>query len=98
MVVGYVLLRLEDALAPWGYRHGRNNPSNPPDGITEAMATLGLTWPCDHTALRAAYRRRSKQTHPDAGGDAANFVVVKEAYDAALARLSNWPGFGRAGT
>jgi hypothetical protein len=86
-------LRLEDALDPYGRRH-----TGPPQGVIEAIEVLGLTWPCTLRDVRTSYRRRSKETHPDAGGDAANFIVVKDAYDAALAGLLNWPGFDRAGT
>jgi curved DNA-binding protein CbpA len=32
--------------------------------------------------IRAAYRRRAKQHHPDVGGDSVTFRAVQEAYDA----------------
>jgi hypothetical protein len=34
----------------------------------------------DHATLRAAYRRRARQTHPDAGGDEAEFAAVALAW------------------
>ncbi len=92
---GTFYLRLEDALDPWGYRHGRNNPSNPPDGITEALATLGLPWPSTTEDVRAAYRRRSKETHPDSGGSADSFVEINAAYETVKSGLEHWPGFSR---
>lgn len=31
--------------------------------------------------IKAAFRKKAKETHPDRGGDAATFIDVKEAYD-----------------
>ena len=41
---------------------------------------LGLQPDADLDAIRAAYRRLSKQVHPDAGGTAALFSAVQDAY------------------
>ncbi len=82
-------LRLEDALVPYGRRH-----SSPPDYVIEALATLELTWPCTLQEVRSSYRRRSKATHPDTGGNPESFVKVKDAYDAAVDGLAEWPELG----
>jgi hypothetical protein len=41
---------------------------------------LGVPRDADHATLRAAYRRRARQTHPDAGGDEAEFAAVALAW------------------
>jgi curved DNA-binding protein CbpA len=38
--------------------------------------------------LRAAFRQRAKEAHPDKGGDANSFHRLKKALDDALAELS----------
>jgi len=48
-------------------------------------AVLGVVPPFDFEAVRAAYRARSRDTHPDAGGNAAEFVRLRRAYEDALA-------------
>lgn len=42
--------------------------------------TLGIPADADKAAIRAAYRRRAKQTHPDSGGSAAEFQAVELAH------------------
>jgi hypothetical protein len=49
---------------------------------------LGVKLPCDRKAIKAAYRKLAKQSHPDAGGDADAFVRIDDAYRAAL----EWAG------
>jgi hypothetical protein len=46
-----------------------------------ALELLGLCWPCSPAELKEAYRRRSKETHPDVGGSAEAFRRVDEAYE-----------------
>lgn|GEM_PF-4712463 len=43
---------------------------------------LGVDPDADDDTIRAAYRRRVRETHPDAGGDAAEFVAVAAAWTA----------------
>jgi curved DNA-binding protein CbpA len=38
--------------------------------------------------VKAAFRARAKQTHPDRGGTAAAFRTVREAYELLLNSLS----------
>ncbi|MFB6147217.1 MAG: J domain-containing protein [Halobacteriaceae archaeon] len=47
---------------------------------TEAYEVLGLDPGADEAAVRAAYRDRVKEVHPDRGGDEASFRRVKAAY------------------
>ncbi|MGZ0712451.1 DnaJ domain-containing protein (plasmid) [Coraliomargarita sp. W4R53] len=52
---------------------------------------------CDDETLRKAYRLRLRQTHPDTGGDSAQFVQVQRAWDlvgTAQARASYDRGHG----
>ncbi len=37
-----------------------------------------------HDEIKAAYRRKAKETHPDSGGDSAQFEVVRRAYEMAI--------------
>jgi hypothetical protein len=48
-------------------------------------ATLGVRFPCTADSIKAAYRRRAISSHPDAGGDPAEFRRVEQAYREALA-------------
>ena len=41
---------------------------------------LGITRVATASEVKAAYKRRAKETHPDAGGSAAEFYRVREAY------------------
>jgi hypothetical protein len=51
--------------------------------LTEAFAILGVPTDADPDALRAAYRERVKDCHPDQGGDPAEFARVRRAYERA---------------
>lgn len=46
-----------------------------------ALSVLGLEPGADDADVRAAYRSRVKETHPDRGGDADAFMRVTEAYE-----------------
>lgn len=41
---------------------------------------LGVPRDADHATIRAAYRRRARETHPDAGGDEVEFAAVSVAW------------------
>jgi hypothetical protein len=45
------------------------------------LRVLGVSWPCSAEELKAAYRSRAKETHPDRGGSAEEFRRVNEAYE-----------------
>ncbi|GAA1722782.1 J domain-containing protein [Microbacterium paludicola] len=53
------------------------------DGPLSASAyeVLGVAATADEDELRRAYRLRLRQTHPDTGGDAAEFIRVQRAWD-----------------
>jgi curved DNA-binding protein CbpA len=42
--------------------------------LIDLYEELGVSIDADEKTIRAAYRRRSKETHPDAGGDAEKFA------------------------
>lgn len=48
-------------------------------------ARLGVRFPCSVESVKAAYRRLAKASHPDAGGDPAEFRAIERAYREALA-------------
>ncbi len=61
-------------------------PSRPNQSVTEAYQILGLNPGADADAVRKAYRKRVKETHPDTErGSEEAFKRVTEAYE----RLSN---------
>jgi hypothetical protein len=51
-------------------------------------AVLGVRLPCTIDRVKEAYRRLAFASHPDRGGDPAEFRSVEEAYRAALAYLA----------
>jgi hypothetical protein len=56
------------------------------DPLAAARAQLGVSADADSEEIRAAYRRRVKETHPDQGGDEEEFKRVREAYATAKQR------------
>lgn len=54
-------------------------------------AALGVTFPCSAASIKSAYRRLARKSHPDGGGDPAEFRAVEEAYREAMAYFSQ-PG------
>lgn len=55
-------------------------------GETSIWQTLGVTRDATEAELKAAYRRRALETHPDHGGDEESFRRVVRAYDEARRR------------
>lgn len=59
-----------------------------PDGYTGAVNDpydiLGVGRDADEAAIRAAFRRLAKESHPDSGGDADAFVLTQKAQDLLL--------------
>lgn len=51
--------------------------------IDAAFSTLGLSTDASLEAVRAAYRERVKEVHPDQGGDEEAFQRLQRAYDVA---------------
>lgn len=48
--------------------------------VTSHYDVLGVPTTADRATIRAAYRRLARQTHPDLGGDAADFAAVALAW------------------
>lgn len=55
----------------------------------EAIKYLGLELPVTKDDIKTAYRRMARQYHPDAGGDAEDFIELQMAYETAL-NYSPW--------
>ena len=74
-----------------GFGLGARLPFETPDvDATEpddaAFAVLGVPTGSSAEEVRAAYRRKIKEVHPDHGGDRESFRRVREAYSAARER------------
>lgn len=61
----------------------RRLASRPP-----CLATLGLTPPVGIDDVKGAYRRLAMRTHPDRGGNPAEFARIAEAYQQAMALVA----------
>lgn len=67
-----------------GAAAGAGGPQSSKAEVTAASAyrTLGLDPGADQDAIKAAYREKVKQVHPDTdGGDEEAFMAVKDAYE-----------------
>ncbi len=51
------------------------------DRRAEALAILQLDAGADKTTIKHQYRRLAAATHPDRGGDAAQFLAIRAAYE-----------------
>lgn len=51
------------------------------DQRDEALATLQLDGNADRDTIKRQYRRLAAATHPDRGGDAAQFLAIRAAYE-----------------
>lgn len=51
------------------------------DQRDEALATLQLDVDADRDTIKRQYRRLAAASHPDRGGDAAQFLAVRAAYE-----------------
>lgn len=47
----------------------------------QALRLLGLSEGFTDDDLRKAYRKAAKSAHPDLGGDAQKFMLIKEAHE-----------------
>jgi hypothetical protein len=59
-------------------------PNSNDAGRPEFMATLGLLPPYTLGDVKAAYRAKALETHPDRGGTSADFIRIHEAYKRAM--------------
>ena len=55
--------------------------------LITARLTLGVSDTANNDEIKAAWRRRVKQTHPDAGGNTQEFQKVQEAYKVLVGSL-----------
>ena len=62
-----------------------------PDGARSVWSILGLPGRATEAEIKQAHRRRALETHPDRGGDAAEFREVQRAYVEALRRAQRPP-------
>jgi hypothetical protein len=67
------------------YEHSRGVVSS--EGPVSLWTLLGVTPEVTETALKAAYRQRAFETHPDRGGSEEAFRSVVRAYHEALKRI-----------
>jgi hypothetical protein len=54
------------------------------DQSPACLTLLGLSLPCTIAEVKAAYRKRVKQFHPDHGGSHEEFLTLQTAYEEAL--------------
>ena len=78
-----------------GFQLGARLPFDTPqmaeaatDGPEAAFAVLGVPSGASTEEVKAAYRRKIKEVHPDHGGDRESFRRVREAYTAAQKHTS----------
>lgn len=55
----------------------------PPEAIS-ALELLGVSYPCSAEEVKAAFRRKSHEAHPDHGGTDREFIALRAAYEAVL--------------
>lgn len=73
------------------------HPPSRPGASTEggpgadALATLGLSWPCSTDQVRGAYHRLALQAHPDHGGAPEDFIRLQFAYRTVMDHCASSP-------
>lgn len=58
-----------------------------PIELIPCLLRLGLSCFPDIQTLKYVYRKLSKEAHPDAGGEVAEFLELRNSYEAILARI-----------
>ncbi|CAN5227383.1 hypothetical protein BH09MYX1_BH09MYX1_49750 [soil metagenome] len=85
-------MRILRGQAPWPSKASRESQGAPrADGVPSPdsiWGILGITRDATMDDLKAAYRKRARETHPDHGGSAEAFQRVLRAHREAKARLS----------
>jgi hypothetical protein len=74
-----------------GHQRWKSGP-DPAHGVRGGVSrdhflTLGLTPEATEEEVKAAYRERVKQEHPDQGGDVQEFIRIQEAYEFLLTEV-----------
>lgn len=95
LAVDRVTLRTEGRFRCGRTHHGLTFYASEEDGIRDVEAALtakyawcarlGVRFPCSVDSIKDAYRRLAMTSHPDVGGDPAEFRTIEQAYRAALA-------------
>lgn len=60
--------------------------------VISPYTLLGVTAASNPEEVRAAYKKRALETHPDKGGDPEEFLRVKQAYEAITSGKAALPG------
>ena len=87
-------LRVRVGLPPFVARKARSASADPsltsrghPRPV-DPHALLGVAAEASLAEVKAAFRRRALELHPDHGGDAAAFIALKRAYDGLVKRAA----------
>jgi hypothetical protein len=90
--------RLLQGQAAWTTSERARQPDRAPpraarvDETLSVWALLGITSGASVAEVKAGYRRRALELHPDRGGDAAEFRALHAAYEEALRRIARKTG------
>ncbi len=80
---------------PWpASEHKPSSVARPTARLSDeasVWSVLGLTARASADEVKAAYKRRALELHPDRGGEAAQFRRLHAAYEEALRRLAKKP-------
>jgi len=66
---------------------GTNLPAWAAPTVPRCFESFGLRPTCTEEELKAAYRERVKQMHPDRGGERARFLKLQQHFEESLAIL-----------
>lgn len=80
-------VRVQAGLPPFVERAGVAVTAASPRPV-DPHALLGVAAGAPLEEVKAAFRRKALEHHPDHGGDAAAFIAVKRAYDRIVRRRS----------
>jgi uncharacterized protein YlaI len=58
------------------------------DDFVSRFKVLSLAYPVTRSSIKSAYRMQAKSLHPDVGGDAGQFVTLKQEYETAMAMFA----------
>jgi len=82
---GWGIHRFYVSIEAFNRDHGQSFGANPP----ACLAFFGLKLPTNLDSLKAVYRDRVKETHPDHGGSPEDFRQVQQQYETALTFLEH---------
>jgi hypothetical protein len=87
-------VRVRAGLPPFVDRVAGSVASASPRPV-DPHALLGVAPGAPLEEVKAAFRRKALEHHPDQGGDAATFIAVKRAYDRIVRRRQSARGRGQ---